>query len=283
MFESLREWQLRRHRFSEEWEFHRDRLTAELEGLGLCQREVKKVVRRRLGRKSRWRREALKEIGGDWRALFELYWRDPCSSPWLAPTCLALAIGILFICNPLRGQMLTSLLSEPHEYVPLRKTVVVPADFARCIWGAILLFGAVWLARHRIGLRICLYASILLLLMAAFGVCLWIAAVQASIAIKWPSDLLQGLVILGFFFAYFWGSLIAAKRWRQSVAVRCPICLKRLRFPITRGRGCDVLVEPLEHESICLEGHGALTENYWTATFQPSAGFWGDLAKTSGE
>src|SRR5579884_4136777 len=260
LFESLRDWQSRRRRFSEEWEFHRDQMAAELRASGLRQSEVRKIVRRRLGRKSRWRRAALKEIGGDWRALLRCYRPSRCPSPWVAPAWLALALVILFVCNPLRWQMLSSFISEPGDYVPIRKMLVIPADFARLIWGTLLISAAMWLARTGRGLRISLYALLLLVLLAALGVFLWIAAIQASIAIKWPSDLLEGSILLGFFFAYFWASLLTAKRWRADVASRCPVCLKRLRFAMTRGRSCDVLVHPLELESICLEGHGALRE-----------------------
>ncbi len=282
MFESLREWRLRRKRFSEEWGFHRDQLKAELTAFGLSRREMREIVRRRLGRKSRWRCEALKEIGGDWRSLVQLLNTHYVGyRPWLAPASITLALIILFICNPWRGQMLTSLLTEPHEYLPLRNMVVVRADFARCVWGVILLTGVAWLVSSRKGLRISLYASLLLVLIAAFAVSLWIAAVQVSIAIEWPSDLLQGFVILGFFFAYFWGSLLAMKRWRKSIAARCPICLRRLRLPASAGRSGNLLLHPVKFEYICLEGHGALTENYWTSRFRPSDGFWRDLAKTS--
>jgi hypothetical protein len=42
-------------------------------------------------------------------------------------------------------------------------------------------------------------------------------------------------------------------------------------MPETRGKAHDVLVEPLEKESICLYGHGLVLESRWRRGFEPGA------------
>jgi hypothetical protein len=36
-----------------------------------------------------------------------------------------------------------------------------------------------------------------------------------------------------------------------------------------RGKSCDVLVEPLEVETVCLQGHGLILKNRWFRHFTP--------------
>jgi hypothetical protein len=67
VWRSIWRWHLRRRRFSEEWEFHRELLSTELRAAGLNSKEVRQAVKRRLGPRSRWRRDALREIDGSWR------------------------------------------------------------------------------------------------------------------------------------------------------------------------------------------------------------------------
>ena len=280
MLEHLLQWVRRRIRFSEEWEFHRGRLAAELTASGLSRREVRSIVNHRMGRRSRWKREALREIGGDWRALAgSLDWKRLPSTPWFAPAALISLLALLFIANPLRHQMLESLVREPGGYSPLRKLAIVPANFARLTWGVISLLEIAWLTQSRRGWRISAYAVLLWLPLAVLGIGIWVAAVQLWIAVRWPSDLLQGLAMLAFALAYPLASVLAAVRWRRSVKDRCPVCLRRLGSHILQGRSSDLLIDPLETESICFEGHGVSTESRWTRTFRMSAGFWEDLAQ----
>lgn len=279
MFRLLRDWSQKRARFSQEWAFHRDQLASRLEAQGLCRLEAQRIARRKMGPKSRWKREALREIGADWFVLvYSADWRRLRSSAWLAPALLILAFALLLICNPWRLQLLESLTSETRDYVPLEKLIVVPADFARLIWGAILVFQIVSLVQARRGWRVYGYALLLFLQLAVFGVAVWITAIQITVAVEWPSDMFEGWCLLALFFTYFWASLSTAKLVRSSVSARCPVCLRRLHSPVARGQSCDLLVNPKEVESICLQGHGTLIESHWRQTFRASAGFWEDLA-----
>jgi hypothetical protein len=195
-----------------------------------------------------------------------------------SPAMLALAIVLLLICDPFRARLLSSLVTQPREQVPLRRIVIVPADFARFTWSLLLCFEFMWLNDHRRSWRMAAYAVLVFVLLAAFGVAVWVAGIQLWIAIAWPSDMLQGVCILDFLFAYAGGCLLAAKWWRRDVSARCPVCLRRARAPIVRGQRHDLLLNPLEVESLCPAGHGVFTENYWNRAFRQSPEFWEDLA-----
>ena len=279
MWRSIWRWHLRRRRFSEEWEFHRELLSTELRAAGLNSKEVRQAVKRRLGPRSRWRRDALREIDGSWRDFLNaLDLSGLAASCWFLPAMLALAIVLLLICDPFRARLLSSLVTQPREQVPLRRIVIVPADFARFTWSLLLCFEFMWLNDHRRSWRMAAYAVLVFVLLAAFGVAVWVAGIQLWIAIAWPSDMLQGVCILDFLFAYAGGCLLAAKWWRRDVSARCPVCLRRARAPIVRGQRHDLLLNPLEVESLCPAGHGVFTENYWNRAFRQSPEFWEDLA-----
>jgi len=280
VFRFLWEWHLRRLRFSEEWRFHRDLLKAELKASGLSDEDVQTAINRRLGRRSRWRRQALEEIRGDWRGLIDqAAWRRFCATAWIAPACLLLSLAVLFVSNPLWQQLLGSLAGEEQSYVPLGKLQIIPTDFARFIWGGIVVFQIGWLIKSRKTWRLSSYAFLLSFLLAAFGMCFWVTACQLWIAIRWPTDMLQGICMLVFLFAYLRASLLTASWWRRDVGSRCPICLQTTNMPIRRGLSYDVLLNPAEIESVCPRGHGVLIENPWTRTFKSSPEFWEDLSR----
>jgi hypothetical protein len=171
-----------------------------------------------------------------------------------------------------------SLAGEAHEYVPLHRLILIPADFSRLIWGTLFLFQIAWVWQNNTGWRISCYAILLAVLLAALGMAAWITALQIWIAVPWHSDLLQGFTAIGFVFIYAWASVYAAIWWRRDVTRRCPVCLECLRFPGQRGRSFEVLIDPPAVELICREGHGLLKESHWERTFQASRGFWQDLA-----
>ena len=61
---------------------------------------------------------------------------------------------------------------------------------------------------------------------------------------------------------------------------RCPVCLERLRMPVSLGIWSSVMMDPPGTETVCPNGHGLLytpesdqTDNHWT-TLDSS---WSDL------
>jgi hypothetical protein len=255
-------------------------MRSELQALGCTRHEIRKIMRARLGRRSSYQRDALREIGGDWRGLCRLLGGSLTTSRGIEPAFWLLALAILILSNPLRQAMWKSVLHEPPGFVPMRSLVIIPSDFARILWAILLAAALVWLIASHKGWRLSLYASVLAILQAVFGICLWVTLFEAILSVPWQSDMLQGLTLLAFVFLYFGGALLLAERWRRHISGRCPICLRALRMPVEQGRRGDMLLCPLERESVCMAGHGVAIENYWMHKFRCSVDFWQDLAGT---
>jgi len=258
----FREWRQRRTRFAQEWAFHIERTAAELESMGLTRQEARRSAASRMGRPSPHRRQALRELGGDFAGLARML---PAlllhHSPFFLPAVAALFIALVV------------------PFIPLR--AFFSRGFAIGAWSPVLLGGTIGLAVRvfpsRKNWRIWLYAESLLMLLAVAGVAFWAAALRLWRITPWPSGLLQGLVILGFLFAYVWLTVLVALFWWRDVCQRCPLCLQSFRMPLPRGRQTGILVDPHEVESICLQGHGSLTQSRWRCTFNPGNGLWQDL------
>jgi hypothetical protein len=61
---------------------------------------------------------------------------------------------------------------------------------------------------------------------------------------------------------------LAVWQWWIDVENRCPYCLRLPGMPETRGNAHDVLLDPLEIESICFRGHGVVLERRCGQRFQ---------------
>jgi len=273
-------WWQRRRRFSEEWRFHQQMTRSEFESLGLTPMEARRYAARRVGRRSTHRRAAMRAIGGDARGLIELLpLRSLRRSPALVPCLLAIAALLALACNPYRSQVLASIcgalpLSSPvatERLIPLTPAGSVPIGFASV---TLQIFGLAGLARiamrHRHGVpwRQSVYAIGMLLEIASVGMVAWATSLQLLLAWRWGSDGVQGFTLLLFLVAYAWAAWWAWQTWSRDMERRCPVCLRLPGMPEARGKALDVLIEPREVESICLQGHGLAIESRWSNRFE---------------
>jgi len=280
MAREVSKWWSRRRRFREEWAFHRNMAISEFESLGLPHSEARRYARRRLGSYSFHRRSALRHLRADYFALFDLLpWRRIRAGPLLTPAIIVAALAVVLVPNPHRLEVLANSASllpflpgrHVERFVPLAPAGVVPMGFADVtLW----CFGLIGLARtaataklrqHR---RIWLFAAGTLLLLAALGGVLWATILQLLMRNRWASDGLQGIAVGTFAFTYVGWAFVALRLWYRDLLRRCPICLRRLGMADLRGNAGDLLVAPLERETICLYGHGVNVESRWRHTFE---------------
>jgi hypothetical protein len=79
--------------------------------------------------------------------------------------------------------------------------------------------------------------------------------------------------------------LYGAQWIKQDQKVRCPVCLQRLRMPITEGLLGSVLFARPKDEFICTEGHGVLTVDQpqlldeGQSQWRKLGGFWEELTR----
>lgn len=276
-------WRNRRQRFAEEWAFHRDAAAAEWEALGLRPREARKQAARQLGGRYSYRRSALRAIGGDFCGLLELLplraWRKSA----LPLPLILLSVSLLSLAfDPFRSTALRCLqviaLRGPNlqldRWIPATPAGLVPTQLAAWVLRIWMISGLARIAFHlpaKTSWRLSWYAVAVLIIMAFAGAVFWVVSLQFLTNRSWHHDGVQGLSLLVFGFAFL-GLLYAGSRlWWADVKRRCPICLRLPGMPEQRGKPNDILVEPLEVESICFHGHGVFTENRWTRHFAPGA------------
>jgi hypothetical protein len=256
---------------------------SELESLGLSRGEARRLARRRLGRRRIYRRAAMRELGADARGLLELLpIRRLKRNPGLAPCLLGIVAALALGLNPARRQALESMRHllpftgpvELKRMIPLSPAGVVPVGFAAVVLWIVTLVGTARIAARltRPGTwRICLYAGALLGEAAVFAGVVWATGMQLLLASGWGFDIGQGLALGLFLLAYSWSAYGAMNLWWRDVERRCPVCLSLPAMPEIRGKQHDVLVEPLEVESVCLQGHGLAVESRWRRSFDPQA------------
>jgi hypothetical protein len=275
------EWRARRRRFAEEWSFHRHMAARELHAMGVHRKEARKLAAQRLGRRKTHRSEALRLLRADWRSLLEtLPWRRWRRSPWLVGSIAGLAGPLLLIANPDRSEVIRPVASilllatrqAAVRLVPLTPGGAVPVGAARLMLWTWIIAGLTSIAvepRFRGRWRVWIYGLPTIAGFAAFGAVFWVTALQCTLRTRWPSDLLQGLALNVFAFAFAFAAFAGFRWWRRDLSRRCPICLRLLGMPEIRGAGCGVLVDPEETEAICMRGHGASVESRWGQRFQP--------------
>jgi hypothetical protein len=277
----LAAWWKRRRRFAEEWAFHRDMAISEFESLGMSRREARQLARRRLGGYFHYRRAALAELRSDYRALLHLLPRSRVKkSPFLVPAVIAVTAGLMLAFNPQRLQVIESLSgllpfappTDVARLVPLTPRGVVPTGFAAVTLWAFALIAIARMAaapRLRAHWRTWMFGGATLLLLIAFSGIFWATALQILLGSQWTLDRTQGAAMVAFLFAYVGWAFAALRFWYRDLESRCPFCLRRLGMPEVRGNAHDVLISPLETETVCLHGHGLNLESHWGPVFAP--------------
>lgn len=314
---AIREWLERRRRCTAEWAFHRERAAIELETLGLHRREAESLSARRLGRFSRYRRHAFHEAGAGLAGLRQaLFPHHSLHTAWLPPLALAALLALLYAANPGRAPVWhtvtgTNFAAEvapsrapactPRtppaqlglkwhtadpcvERAPWVQFHTIPAAFGKAASLIILLAGAgpllhyYW--RRRAAWLLLLYGLATLLLFTFIATTVFVTAMQYHLLASYSAWDLRIAVYVGYALAHTLAMARLFRLWRRDVYSRCPACLEPLRLPLERGHFDSVLLDPAELESLCIQGHGTLTETRWTAEFQESRPFWEDLAGT---
>ena len=276
-------WWARRRRFAEEWAFHRDMAVAEFEALGYSPRRAREMAAQRMGVRSRHQPSALVVIGGDVPGLLRLLpFRSLTRSAYFVPATLALTAVLALSINRTPATTLRCIaailfcMDTPanQRLVPLTPEGVAPVNLAGAVIRGLALVGLGWatanLLRRRF-LRAYLYSVIVLSELLFGGALLWVNGVQALATRSWGHDFLQGLALLAFLFSFLAALYAALRAWWNDVGTRCPYCLRLPGMTETRGNLHDVLVYPLESESVCFYGHGLLLQSRWDRRFDPAS------------
>jgi hypothetical protein len=277
---ALATWWNRRRRFAEEWAFHRDAAIAEFEALGYSRRRAKKAVRQKMGARFRYQHSALAEIGGDLPGLSHLLPIRPVTrSPLFVPVTLAVSVvsALLFSPNPsvavrcIRAILFCQDLPAAERIISLTPAGVVPVGLAGTLLRTVAVAGLAWAIAALLPQRLnrAFFYSITVLCEIVLGWAVaWVTGMQILAARSWGHDGLQGLALLAFVFGFIGMLYVAMRRWWADVENRCPYCLRLPGMPEARGKAHDVLLDPLEIESICFRGHGVVLQSRWHRRFQ---------------
>ena len=272
-------WRKRRRRFTEEWNFHREALISEFESRGYGKREARIAAAQRMGARFRYRREALGAMGGNWQGLLSLLpIRSTARSPFLAPIVLILGPVLALVLNPQRVMALRCIdamllfqdLPAMDRIIPLAPSGLAPVELPAVLLriAAVIGLGMVVAAPRPIYAR--LYAGVVLLgIMLTFAVA-WVTGMQVLASRSWGHDGLQGLALLSFMFAFTGILSIAMWRWRLDFQARCPCCMRLPGMPRSSGRVNDLIIDPLQTDSICFRGHGSVIQTRWSRRFRPA-------------
>lgn len=276
----VKRWRARRAALEEEWDFHRDRAALELEDAGLSPAEARAIAGRRLGRRSTYWREALVREGADWRGLLRLWVPRPATVQALAiPAALVLLIIFVIGANPYRHQVLSSLndhtnwareagfMVDHERYAPI-KPWRVPAAWGKITWTLAFITGVLYLRANFRRRRFWLLGVTNLALMTVAGVVLFITAMQWCLAAAGEDLFWEITGRLSVWTASSWLTMLGYKAWKRDLVRRCPYCLEHMRMPVEKGLTFHLLVDPEETESICLEGHGTLSQTWWAEVFR---------------
>ena len=281
---ALATWRSRRRRFAEEWAFHCDAAIAELEALGYSRRRAKQAVMRKMGARIRHRRSALAEIGGDLRGLSRLLpIRTVTRSAFFVPLTLAASLAPALLLNPapmaalrcVRAILFNQDLPAVERIIPLTPAGVVPVGLAGALLRTMALGGLAWASAALLPRRLSrayLYAITVLCEIVFGGAVSWVAGMQILTVRSWGHDGLQGLALVAFVFGFLGVLYVLMRRWWVDVESRCPYCLRLPGMPEATGSAHNLLVDPLEIESICFRGHGLPLQSRWRRHFQAASG-----------
>jgi hypothetical protein len=96
----------------------------------------------------------------------------------------------------------------------------------------------------------------------------WVTSVGILLHARWGCDLAQGAALIVLLFGYSMLGYGVLRWWWHDLKSRCPCCLRLLGMTQHRGKAQDVLLEPVEIESVCLYGHGQAKESRWRQEFE---------------
>ncbi|HKE29086.1 MAG TPA: hypothetical protein VKB88_42340 [Bryobacteraceae bacterium] len=276
-------WWRRRRRFAEEWAFHRDAAIAEFEALGDSHWRARKGAKRRMGARRQHRRSALAAIGGDLPGLWCLLpIRSLARSAFLVPATLLLGMALAVLLNPARGMAVRCIsamlfghrLHAAGRIIPLTPAGYVPVGLAGVLLRTVVVAGVSWAVANLLPRKrflAFLYSVIVLCEIVLGAAVSWVTGIQILASRSWGHDRLQGFALLGFLFAFVALLYVGLWRWWADVENRCPYCLRLPGMPEIRGNAHDVLLDPLEIESICFRGHGVILQNRWRRRFETGA------------
>lgn len=276
-------WWRRRRRFAEEWAYHRDAAIAEFEALGYSHWRARKWARRRMGMRRRHRSSALAAIGGDLAGLWRLLpVRSVARSALLVPAALLLGTALVVLLNPARSMAVRCIgamlfghpLRDPERIIPLTPEGCVPVGLAGALLRAVVVAGVIWAVANlfpRKRFLALLYSVIVLCEIVLGAAVCWVTGIQTLASRNWGHDRLQGFALIGFLIAFAALLSVGLWRWWADVENRCPYCLRLPGMPEIRGNAHDVLLNPLEIESICFRGHGVMLQNRRHRRFQPAS------------
>ncbi len=315
LWRAIRTWRERRRLFAEDWKFHRERASAELESLGLSRDDACQTASLRLRHGSR--AQARREAEAGWGSLLRtLLPARSLHTAWRIPVLLALAIALLFALNPGRQAAWQTVAGSNFadevdpadgaracsprvpsvqfdaplrgadpcvERAPWVRPDTIPAAFGKASSWIIFVCGLWPLTRlawqRRESIRLWAYGTVTMSLLAFFAAALFVTAMQYHSLAGYPGWL-HTPAFLTYTFAHTLALAWAFRMWRHDLDRRCPNCLELTRLPMERGRLTSPLLDPLEVQSVCILGHGTLTESPYDKRFEDAKSFWDDLAGT---
>jgi hypothetical protein len=191
-------------------------------------------------------------------------------------------MSLAVVLNPARSiavRCVTAMLfgqglPASERIIPLTPAGVVPVGLAGALLRIVLVAGVSWAVANLLPrklYRAFLYFIVVLFLIVLGGAVFWVTGIQILARRSWGHDGLQGFTLLGFLFAFVAALCAGLWGWWADVQNRCPYCLRLPGMPETRGNAPDVLVNPLETESICFRGHGVALRSRWRRLFQPAS------------
>jgi hypothetical protein len=276
-------WWGRRRRFAEEWAFHLDAAIAEFEALGYSRWGARKAAKRSMGARFQHRRSALAAIAGDLPGLWCLLpIRSIARSSLFVPATLVLSMSLAVLLNPARSMAVRCVramlfgqgLPVAERIIPLTPPGVVPVELAGALLRTVVVAGVGWAVANLLPrklFRAFLYSVIVLCGIVLGGAVSWVTGMEILASRSWGHDGLQGFALLGFLFGFVGLLYVGLWWWWADVENRCPYCLRLPGMPEIRGNAHDVLVDPLEIESICFRGHGVVLQSRWRRRFQPAS------------
>jgi hypothetical protein len=263
----LEEWLEKRKRVTDEVRFHIEQSEASWVTAGLSKREARRTAWRRFG-KSKARRRALREAGGGVGGLVGLFHAHQVSaSAWAGPICGALVVGVLLALSPNCLLLLQSVAGNGK--VTHQALVMGPAQ---AIWigvGALALLLSVGVLKNGTSRNWIAYGAVLLCLHALVSLMAWGVTMQLWNRIRWRNDGWAVVTFITVYGIYAAASWLQCRTWWRDLRRRCPLCLERMRLPLTEGTPDRVLLGSSSTEWVCIHGHGVLRENRWSRSFRP--------------
>ena len=263
----LREWLERRKRVTDETQFHLEQAEMTWIARGLSNRRAHRAAWRDFG-KARAQRLALREAGGDLAGLVALFHAHQVSaSAWLWPFLGASVVATLILISPDCLTLVQSLVG--HGRVMRQTPVMGPAQ---AIWTCIVvlsLLATTDFLSHIPSKTWLTYGAMTLGLHGLVSMMAWGVGMQFWNQIRWRNDGWAVSVFIVVFGVYAAVSWLQYQAWWRDLRRRCPVCLERLRLPLTEGTLDRVLLGSSSTEWVCIHGHGVLTESRWLRSFRP--------------